>query len=182
MISKSDSKFKLHLSPDKMTFAIFTDFSFDDMLFIKEADIMKNSFKKNILLIVFFIFSGVVSWAVIFTLLWEGADSFTASTVSTLFMASILIHAHYTDKWWNIPCMTYILLTLTGAFSYLIHEDFPPMLNLFNYTSIISFIPFAGTGYCFRNDTEHLYLLIILFCLISLAIMIKKYFRKENSQ
>lgn len=143
---------------------------------------MKNSFKKNILLILFFILSGVVSWAVIFTLLWEGADSFAASTVSALFMAAILIHAHFTDKLWNIPCIIYILLTLTGAFSYLIHEDFPPMLNLFNYTSLITFFPFAGIGYYFENDNTHLYMLIILFCLISLAIMIKKYFRKENSQ
>lgn len=180
MISKSDNKFKLHLSLQKMTSAIFTIFFLNGKLIIKEADIMKNSLKKNILLVLFFILSGVVSWAVIFTLLWEGADSLAASTVSVLFMASILIHARYTDKWWNIPCMTYMLLTLTGAFSYLIHENFPPMLNLFNYTSLISFIPFAGTGYCFRNDTEHLYLLIILFCLISLAIMIKKYFRKES--
>lgn len=143
---------------------------------------MKDSFKKNILLVLFFILSGIVSWAVIFTLLWEQSDSFAASTVSALFMASILIHAHFTDKWWNIPCITYIILTLMGAVSYLINENFPPTLNFFNYTSLITFLPFAGTGYYFENDNAHLYMLIILFCLITLTITIKKYFRKEISK
>lgn len=143
---------------------------------------MKTSFKKNILLELLFLLSGVVSWTVIFTLLWEQSYSFAASIVSFLFMAAVLVHARFTDKYWNIPCIIYILLTLTGTIAYLVEEDFPLALNFLNYTSLITILPFAGAGYFFENDRNHLYVLLIFFCLTVLIMMIKKYFRKENPQ
>lgn len=141
---------------------------------------MKKPLLKNILLELMFVLSAVGAWTAAFLLAWEAPITDALFCISVLFMIITLVHAVFADKWWNIPCIVYIISVLATVTVHFINPEL--YIDIFEYLTVFTVLQFMGLDYMFAYEGEAFHIIVILFSALSLGFMLFKYLPEKKIQ
>lgn len=132
---------------------------------------------KNILLELFIIGSVYAPWYT--NLMWcfgyEREPALGTFFNTVYFFGAVLVYAIFADKWWNIPCGAYMMLTVIGSISGIIAPE-SEFYEVFNFL-VLS--PAWGLLYFNLNNIVY-FIAVLIFSLAALGIMTAKYFHKKQ--
>ena len=143
----------------------------------KESLIMNNSRIFNILSGIGFLTATALTWYFSLILAFEDTHSAGVSVfaISLVYITSVIIYAFHSDKYWNIPCMAYMLFMAFTTVLYLFSTDAADDLIIW------AFPPVMGLEFLFPHNRELMSIFIVIFNIIVLFITGSKYFQKEKS-
>ena len=140
----------------------------------KGAEKMKNSRLYNILSGIGFLIATALAWYFSLILAFDNIHSVGVSVfaISLIYITAVIIYAIHSDKYWNIPCMAYMLFMAVSSFLYLCSPDYADDLIIWTIP------PVMGLEFLFTRNFELMNFSVIIFSLIVLFITGSKYFPK----
>lgn len=143
----------------------------------KGAEKVNNTRLYNILSGIGFLIATALAWYFSLVLGFENIHTMGVSVfaISLIYITAVIIYAIHSDKYWNIPCMAYMLFMAVNSFLYLCSPDSADDLIIWTLP------PVMGLEFLFPRNYELMNLAIIIFSLIVLFITGSKYFPKEKS-
>lgn len=145
----------------------------------KPFTIMKKKPVKNIILMLFMIISFYAPWYTNGTWCFGyGRDPALGTFFNTLyFIGSVAIYAVFADKWWNIPCIIYMLIVSLSSAGGVIapKSDFVSGINL------VFMVNYWGI-YFFDISSRFYYVITLITGIPVLYLMISKYCRCTSNK
>lgn len=137
---------------------------------------MKNSTLYNILSGLGFLIATALAWY--YSLVFGLQDFFSVGIsvfcISLIYMTSVILYAVHSNKWWNIPCMAYMVFMAFTSALYLFDASAADDLIIWTLP------PVMGIEFLFPHNDELINIIIIAFNFAVLFITGSKYFPKEK--
>lgn len=138
---------------------------------------MKKSLMKNIFMELGFLTATGLAWYLCLSLAFIELDTtFGMLIISFIYMSSTIAYAFFADKWWNIPCMLYMVFMTFTALLYIADPILADDLIVW------VFFPLAGIDFITSIDDTPFSVIVIIFSSIVLTITAMKYLPRKKKQ